>query len=297
LGEVSWRLPGDEESARPPDASSGPTVKEISVDGFIDALNEGVATIARVLPKALLFLAILIIGFIVAKAISKAVNAVLARVGFDKAVERGGVRKALAKSRFDASDLLAKLVYYAVMLLVLVLAFGVFGQNPISELLQGLIAYLPNLFVAILIIVIAAAVAAAVKELIDAALGGEGLGKTLGFAASAAILVFGGFAALNQLQIAPAIVNGLFYAILASFVGVTIVAVGGSGISALRPYWQQTLEKIEQDGQQLQVDPDVAKQRVQDRAEQRKEQARQQAPSNQETRSGRPPTTGGATQR
>ena len=249
------------------------------MNSFIDALNEGVATVATILPKVLLFLVILIVGYFVAKAIAKALSAVLERVGFDKAVERGGVRKALANSKFDASDILAKLVYYAIMLFVLQLAFGIFGPNPISDLLQGLIAYLPNVFVAILIIVIAAAVAAAVKELIDAALGGSGLGKTLGFAASAAILVFGGFAALNQLQIAPAIVNGLFYAILASFVGVTIVAVGGSGISALRPYWEQSLQKVEQDGQQLQVDPEVAKQRVQERGEQRKEQAKSAAPS------------------
>ena len=62
----------------------------------------------------------------------------LERVGFDRMVERGRLRQA---------------VFWAVMLFVLQLAFGVFGSNPISELLRGLIAYLPNVFVAILIVV------------------------------------------------------------------------------------------------------------------------------------------------
>jgi hypothetical protein len=55
--------------------------------------------------------------------------------------------------------------------------------------------------------------------------------------AGMAILVVGIFAALDQLQIAPVIVNGLFYALLAIIVGVAIVAFGGGGIQTARRYW------------------------------------------------------------
>ena len=57
------------------------------------------------------------------------------------------------------------------MLFVLQFAFGVFGPNPVSDLLAGIIAFLPKIIVAI-IIVIAAAVAAGVKTLIQGTLGG-----------------------------------------------------------------------------------------------------------------------------
>ena len=107
-------------------------------------------------PAALL---IALVGWFVAKAVASILNMVLERVGFDRVVERGGVRQVLARSKYDPSDILAKLVFWTIMLFVLQLAFGVFGSNPISDLLRGLIAYLPNVFVAILIIVIAAAVA------------------------------------------------------------------------------------------------------------------------------------------
>ena len=141
----------------------------------------------------------------------------LERVGFDKAVERGGVKKALAKSQYDASSILAKLGFYVLMLFVLQLAFGIFGTNPVSDLITGVIAYLPNIFVAILILVVASAIAAAVKEIVEASLGGLSYGKALAVGSSVAIIGIGFFAALDQLQIAPTIVNTLFTGLVVSW--------------------------------------------------------------------------------
>src|SRR4051794_9860288 len=100
-----------------------------------DALRQTWNTVATFVPKLVAFLVILIVGWIIAKVLAKAINAILERVGFDRAVERGGVKKALAKSKYDASDVVGKLVYYALLLFVLQAAFGVFGPNPISTLL------------------------------------------------------------------------------------------------------------------------------------------------------------------
>jgi hypothetical protein len=208
-------------------------------------LREALTNAATFLPKLLAFLAILIIGYFVAKAIAKVVDKVLERVGFDRAVERGGVKKALAKSQYDASSILSKIVFYALFLFVLQMAFGVFGPNPISQLIFAVIAFLPKIFVAIIILVIASAIAAAVRELIVASLGGLSYGSTLGTAASAAILLVGVFAALNQLEIAPAIVNGLFYAILAVIAGSAIIAIGGGGIVPMRNKWEQAMGTLE----------------------------------------------------
>ena len=84
----------------------------------------------------------------------------------------------LAKSRLDASSILARIVFYVAFLFVLQLAFGVFGPNPISDLLEGIIAFLPKVFVAILIVVITAAIATAVKTLVESVLGGLSYGRT-----------------------------------------------------------------------------------------------------------------------
>jgi hypothetical protein len=202
-------------------------------------------TVIQFVPKLVAFLVILIVGYFIAKLLQKAVDKILEKVGFDHAVERGGVKKALEKSQYDASDILAKIVFYAVMLFVLSTAFGVFGPNPISTYLTAVIGYLPKVFVAILILVIASAVAAGVKLLVQNALGGLSYGKLLADAVSVVIIALGVIAALNQLEIAQNVVNAVLYASLAALVGVIVVAVGGGGIAPMRQRWERTLAKVE----------------------------------------------------
>jgi hypothetical protein len=244
------------------------------MDEFRAGVGEAWTNVAEFLPKLVGFLVILVIGYFIAKAITKILDRVLERVGFDRAVERGGVGQALAKSKYDASSLLAKVAFYALMLFVLQVAFGVFGPNPVSDLIRGTIAYLPNIFVAILILVIGAAIAAAVKEIAEASLGGLSYGRGLALAASVAILVIAVFAALDQLEIAPAIVTGLFYAMLAIVVGSAIVAIGGGGISTMRSYWERAAQRAERESSAIRSEARGSKQRIRDRAEARMEQAR-----------------------
>ncbi len=104
------------------------------------------------------------------------------------------------------------------MLFVLSTAFGVFGTNPISDYLRAVIAYLPLVFVAIVIVVIAAAIAAGAKSLIENSLGGLSYARVLANLASGFILAIGVIAALDQLHIAANVVNAILYAALAALV-------------------------------------------------------------------------------
>ena len=244
----------------------------LAANAFTDGLNRAWADTAAFIPKFIGFLAILVIGYFVAKIIARIVDAALERVGFDRAVERGGIKQALAKSQYDASTLVSKVVFYTVFLLVLQMAFGVFGANPVSDLLTSVVAYLPKVFAAILIIVVAAAIAAAVKEIVEASLGGLSYGRGLAVAASATIVAIGFFAALNQLQIATPIVNGLFYAALAVIVGSAVIAIGGGGISPMRTQWEKALNKLEEEGPRLRQESQGAGARVEQRYEERRGQ-------------------------
>jgi mechanosensitive ion channel-like protein len=238
-----------------------------SVD-YQQGVQDAWTRIATFVPKFVGFLVILLIGWLIAKALSKLVERLLQRVGFDRWVERGSLKPALDSAHTDASDILGVIVFWTVFLLALQLAFGVFGPNPISDLLHGLIAYLPNVFVAVVILVITAALAKVVADLLGATLGAVSGGQWIARAAGLAILIVGIFAALNQLKVAPAIVNGLFYAILAIIVGSAVVAIGGGGIQTMRRYWEQTSGKLEAKGREIQrnADPEAARQRMEEMA-------------------------------
>jgi hypothetical protein len=226
------------------------SIVPLAVD-FQGGIENAWANVATFVPKLVAALLIVLVGYFVAKLISRVLDRILERVGFDRVVERGGVRQVLARSKYDPSDILAKLVFWTIMLFVLQLAFGIFGPNPVSDLLRGLIAYLPNIFVAIVILVIAAAIARAVTDLLSSLLGTMQGGQLLAKGAGIAILVFAVFAALDQLQIAPRIVTGLWYALLAAVVGSVIVAVGGGGIRPMQRYWERATSRAEERAPQL----------------------------------------------
>jgi hypothetical protein len=76
---------------------------------FGGAVTDGFRSVATFVPRLLGFVVIVVVGYFVAKAIAAVLDKVLERVGFDRAVERGGVKKALAKSQYDASDIVAKI--------------------------------------------------------------------------------------------------------------------------------------------------------------------------------------------
>ena len=208
-------------------------------------LSNGLASVIDFVPKFLLFLVILIVGLIVARVLSKALAKLLSRVGFDRVVERGGVKKALSGSNLDASDIIAKILYYTLVLFVLQFAFGVFGPNPVSDLLEGIIGFLPRIIVAIIIIVVVAAVAAGAKSLIQSTLGGLSYGKVIANIVSIFILFLGVTAALNQIDVATTVTTPVLIAVLAIIAGVIIVGAGGGLIKPMQARWEAYLSHAE----------------------------------------------------
>jgi hypothetical protein len=216
-----------------------------------DQLRDMWGSVLAIAPKVVLFLLILIIGWIAAKLIAKAVDKILERVGFDRAVERGGVRRALERSNYDASTIVSKIVYFALLLIVLQFAFGVFGPNPVSALISGVVAFLPRLFVALIIVVVAAAIAAAVRDIVSNALSGFSYGRMLGNIASVFILGLGIIAALNQVGVALTVTLPVLVAVLATIGGILVVGVGGGLIKPMQARWEDYLSTAEREGRNI----------------------------------------------
>ncbi|MEV3983462.1 hypothetical protein [Nonomuraea sp. NPDC049758] len=214
--------------------------------GLTDAWRQ----VATFVPRLVAFLVILIIGWIVAKALQKLVDKILDRVGFERAVQRSGVQRWLESSRYDASGLLAKLVYYAILLITLQIAFSVFGPNPISALLNGVVGWLPKAVVAIVIIVIAGAIARAVRDLVDGALGGLSYGRWLGIAAAVFIWALGIIAALNQIGVATTVTTPVLITVLATIGAIIAIGLGGGLVRPMQQRWERWIGRIEAEAPQ-----------------------------------------------
>jgi hypothetical protein len=222
-----------------------------ATDSFFDAMKNMWTNVLAFAPKFLLFVVIIAVGYFISKWIARLVEVVLNRIGFDRLTEKSGIDRAMARSPYHASEILRKIVFFALFLIVLQLAFTPFGPNAVNDILTRTITFLPALFVALLIVIIAAALATMVKGIVGAVLSRVSYGPALSNTAGAAIVTIGIFAALSHLQIAPAIVNGLFYAALAVVAGSAIVAIGGGGIAPMRQQWEKALQKLEQENLKL----------------------------------------------
>ncbi|MFC7761568.1 hypothetical protein ACFQY4_28635 [Catellatospora bangladeshensis] len=212
-----------------------------------EVATDTLRSIALFLPKALAFVAILFVGWLVARGLRMLTDKGLERVRFDRLAERGGVAGVLAQGGVDASDLVARLVYYAVLLFTLQLAFGIWGPNPVSDLINAVVAWLPQAFVAIIIVVVAAAIASWVKDLISSALGGLSYGRFLATTASVFIVGLGVIAALNQVGVATTVTTPILIAVLATMAGILIVGVGGGLVRPMQSRWEGWLDRAGQE--------------------------------------------------
>ena len=156
------------------------------------------------------------------------------------------------RTKYDASDILAKLAYYAVLLFTLQFAFGVWGPNAISDLISGVVAWLPRAFVAIVIVVVAAAIANAVRDLVTGALGGLSYGKVLADLTAIFIMALGVIAALNQVGIATTVTTPVLIAVLATVAGILIVGVGGGLVKPMQDRWDGWLHRAAEESRAVQ---------------------------------------------
>ena len=190
------------------------------------SLAGALALLFSFIPKLIGFLVILLIGWLVATAVAKALTLVLRKVGFDRISDRIGLTNLERQMnvQLDAAGLLGKLVYWFVFLIFLVPAVNALGLTTVSELIGRIVGYLPNVFVAILVLFLGTLAATFVADIIRGAAASTRIGNANVFASIAryAILGFAALVALEQLQIAPALIQILFTAI----VGAAALAFG-----------------------------------------------------------------------
>jgi hypothetical protein len=204
-------------------------------------------TVFHTLPKILVFLVILVVGWFVARVLMQAVVTLLRRIGFDRFAQRGVVGEALGRGPYDASSLIAKIVYYVLLLVTLQLAFGVFGTNPISTMLNAVVGWLPKAVVAIVLVVVGSAIAKVVKDVITSAIGGLSYGRFVANLASVAIIAVFAIAALNQVGIAATVTQPILITVLATIGAILAIGVGGGLIKPMQGRWERMLNAAEQE--------------------------------------------------
>ncbi len=193
---------------------------------LMTSLAGAMALFFSAIPKVLGFLVILILGWLIASLVEKGVAALLRTIRFNELSQRAGLADFVNKmgTRTDTAGLLAAVVKWFIRLIALVVAFDALGLPAVSEVLRQLLLWLPNVVVALVVLVIGGLLARALSNVVRGAAAKSSLGdpELLAKVASSLVWAFAIVVAVNQIGIATTLVNTLFMAV----VGAIALALG-----------------------------------------------------------------------
>lgn len=195
-------------------------------DAMLTSLAAAMALLFSAVPKIIGFMLIVIAGWFVASLIERGLAAVLRTIRFNELAQRAGLADFVQKMGMntDPAGMIGLVVKWFVRLIALVVAFDALGLPAVSEVLRQLLLWLPNVVVALVVLVIGGLAARALSNVVRGAANEAGL-TNANFLAKVASLVVWAFAivvAVNQIGIATELVHTLFMAI----VGALALGVG-----------------------------------------------------------------------
>jgi hypothetical protein len=181
---------------------------------FVESSQQFMNEIAVALPQIIGALLILLLGWIIARVIKRLSVRGLRLVRFNYLTEKSGIEKFLEKGGVKVSsiDLIGTLIYWIIMLVVILATLNSLQLTAASTLFNQIMLYIPNIIVAILILVIGIYFARLVSQIMVTSLKsmGEKTAAMIGTIANYAILVLTVFIILGQLNIAGSIVTNAF---------------------------------------------------------------------------------------
>lgn len=235
-------------------------------DAMMTSIAAAAALLLAAVPRIIGFAIILIAGWFIASLIAKAVHAVLHAVHFDVFAERAGVAGFIQKSNVngDASLAIAVIVKWFVRLIALVVAFDALGLPAVSDVLRQLLMWLPNLVVALLVLVIGGIAAGALSKVVRGAAAEGGLERPdlLANVARGAVWAFTIVIAVNQLGIATGLINILFTATVGTIAIALGLAFGLGGRDTAAAIVRKWYLRGQQDGPQIRRAADAAANQV-----------------------------------
>jgi hypothetical protein len=184
------------------------------LDVFVASLTSFWTQLAGFVPQLLAALVLLFVGWLFANLIRTGVMKLLDLLHFDSLAEKTGIEAFLKQGNLDISlsRMLAGLAYWVVIFIVVVTVSNSLGLQMVAELFNKVVFYIPNIIVAILVLVFGVLVARFINRMVFAYLNNMGVqgALTISTLSEYATIVFVVFVALEQLQIGTNLLTAAF---------------------------------------------------------------------------------------
>lgn len=237
-----------------------------------DSVQTALDSFFAFIPNLIGFLVILLIGWIIAKVVRTVVNKLMDKLGVDKRLHSSPAGEYVEKVSPGAkpSHLIGAVAYWFIFLFALSAAIGALKIAALTDFIAQVQAFLPNIIVAVLIFVVAAALAGGVAGAVQKLMGDTPTGKIVTAVVPGLILAIGLFMVLNQLKIAQEIVTITYAALLGMLALAGALAFGLGGRDIANKMLSDAYDAGQRNKDQVKQDMQTGRDRGQQQAEQQK---------------------------
>jgi len=217
------------------------------IEILIDSFGELWKSFFSFIPTLLAALIVFIVGWLISIFLGKLANRIICGIKLDLLLTKLGAKKALAKAKLklDSGKFFEELVKWFFIIVFLMTTVDILGLREVTLFLKSILFYLPNVFIAAIVLLAATIVSSFVYRLVRASADAAGLASSGAVAGIAkwSILIFGFIMALVQLGIATTLIQTIVIGLIAmvALAGGLAFGLGGKDQAA------RVLERLRQD--------------------------------------------------
>lgn len=232
-----------------------------------EPLERALSRFFEFLPQLVGALVLLLIGYLLAKALQKITQKALHRLRFDRTLHTSSAGKYMARVVESPSVATGRIVYWLVFLGFFSFALAALNLPVLDRIINGIYSYIPNIIAAILIFILASAISAGAVTFVRTTMGKTPTAKLISAVVPAITMGIAVFMILDQLNIAENIVNITFMAIMGSVALGLALAFGLGGRDVARQILEQAYESTQANMETAKRDVKRAKARTRDKVD------------------------------
>ena len=132
------------------------------------SFNRAFGQIISLLPNVVAMLAVIVVGYIVARVLDRFAAALSQSLGLETAAERSGLMASMKQVGIQRSvpSIVGQIVFWLTMCVFLSAAFNLLGLQAVSAAMEKIVAYIPNLLVATIVVVVGLLVAGLLRGVV-----------------------------------------------------------------------------------------------------------------------------------
>jgi hypothetical protein len=213
---------------------------------FTVTLNNTLAAIALFVPRFITGLIVLLIGLIIASIVRQILVQLFKVVRLDSLLAQYGVPATRGTEGVSWTNFLAELARWFVIVVFLVPTADIWGLGQFAVILNSFLAYLPNILVSVLLLLVGFVAGRLVHDLLLASVHGVSResSRTVAVVGQYTVVVFAVLIALNQLGIASDLIRILFSGIVAAAALAAGLAFGFGGKDAAKVIIDKLVKKL-----------------------------------------------------